>query len=46
MLTIWLAVCALMMLAALADAACLGRHGELGRVRKWPPSLSTVMVTS
>ena len=32
MLTICPAVCALTMLAALADAACCGRHGELGGV--------------
>jgi hypothetical protein len=39
----WLAVCALTMLAALADATCSAATAGSGW---WPPSLSTVMVTS
>jgi hypothetical protein len=46
MLMIWLAVCALTMLAALADAACSAATANSAGFRWSPPSLSTVMVTS
>ena len=46
MLMIWLAVCALTMLAALADAACSAATANSAGFGRWPPSLSTVMVTS
>jgi hypothetical protein len=46
MLMIWLAVCALTMLAALADAACSAATANSAGLRWSPPSLSTVMVTS
>jgi hypothetical protein len=46
MLTIWLAVCALTMLAALADAARSAATTNSAGLGGWPPSLSTVTVTS
>ena len=46
MLTIWLAVCALTMLAALADAARPAATANSAGSGGWPPSLSTVTVTS
>jgi len=46
MLMIWLAVCALTMLAALADAACPAATANSAGSGWSPPSLSTVMVTS
>jgi hypothetical protein len=45
-LTIWLAVCALTMLAALADAACSAATANSAGFGWSPPSLPTVMVTS
>jgi hypothetical protein len=45
-LMIWLAVCALTMLAALADAACSAAAANSAGFGGSPPSLSTVMVTS
>jgi hypothetical protein len=46
MLMIWLAVCALTMLAALAAAACSAAMANSAGFG-WPPEfLSTVMVTS
>src|SRR6185312_16405576 len=46
MLMIWLAVCALTMLAALADAACPAATANPAGSAGSPPSLSTVTVTS
>jgi hypothetical protein len=46
MLTICLAVCALTMLTALADAACWATTANSAGLGWWPPSWSTVMVTS
>ena len=46
MLMIWLAVCALTMLTALADAACPAATANSAGFGELPPSLSTVMVTS
>jgi hypothetical protein len=46
MLTIWLAVCALTMLTALADAARSAATANSAGFGWSPPSLSTVMVTS
>jgi hypothetical protein len=46
MLMIWLTVCALTMLAALADAARSATTANSAGFGRWPPSLSTVMVTS
>ena len=46
MLMIWLAVCALTMLTALADAACPAATANSAGFGELPPSLSMVMVTS
>ena len=43
MLMIWLAVCALTMLAAPADAACRATTANSAGFGRWLPSLSTVM---
>lgn len=40
MLTIWLAVCALTMLAALADAACSAAVANSAGFGRWSPSLT------
>jgi hypothetical protein len=45
-LMIWLAVCVLTMLAALADAACSAAAANSAGFGWSLPSLSTVMVTS
>jgi hypothetical protein len=46
MLTICPAVCTLTMLAALAKAACWAATANSAGLGWWPPSWSTVMVTS
>jgi hypothetical protein len=46
MLRIWLAVCALTMLAARADAACSATTAHAAGFGLQRPSLSTVMVPS
>jgi hypothetical protein len=46
MLTICPAVCALTMLAAQADATCWAATASSAGSGWWPPSWSTVMVTS
>jgi len=45
-LTIWLAVCALTMLAALANAVRPAATTNSAGFGWWPPSLPTAMVTS
>src|SRR5437660_11828998 len=45
-LMIWLAVCALTMLAALADAACPAATANSAGLGWSPPSLPTAMATS
>ena len=44
MLTIWLAVCALTMLAALADAACSAAVANSAGFGRWSPSLTSKSV--
>ena len=46
MLMIWLAVCTLTILAALADATCPVATANSAGFGQSPPSLSTVMVMS
>jgi hypothetical protein len=45
MLMIWLAVCAVTMLAVLADAACSAARANSAGFGWSPPSLSTITVT-
>src|SRR6266567_708445 len=44
MLSIWLAACALRMLAALADAACSAAVANSPGFGRWPPSLTSKSV--